>query len=68
VGERVTRRLALPVLLRDRDLLELMDRLRFLMSVRESLESAPDEVERLRRRSRTGLTDMELERERRRRR
>lgn len=68
MGERVTRRLALPVLLRDRDLLELMDRLRFLMSVRESLESAPDEVERLRRRSRTGLTDMELERERRRRR
>ena len=66
MGERVTRRRALPVLLRDRDLLELRDRLRFLISAREPFESAPDEVERLRRR--TGLMDKELDGERRRRR
>lgn len=68
MGERVTRRLALPVLLRERDLLELTDRLRFLMSAREPFESAPDEVERLRRRGRAGLIDIELDGERRRRR
>lgn len=65
----MTRRLPLPALLRDRDLLEPGERLRFLTSVRESTESAPEEVEYLRRRSRTGLMDREdLEGERRRRR
>jgi hypothetical protein len=67
VGERVTRRLALPVLLRDRDLLELTDRLRFLISAREPFESTPDDVERRRRRGGTGLGDKELNKERRRR-
>ena len=57
------RRLALP------DLLELSERLRFLMSAREPWESTSDEGERLRRRSLIGLADREvLEGERRRRR
>lgn len=68
LGERVIRRLALPDLLRDRDLLMLGKRFRFLISVREPFESSPEEVECLRRRARTGLTDRELLRERRRRR
>ena len=46
--------------LRDRDLLELGERLRFLISAREPLESTPDEVESLRRRSLTGLADREV--------
>jgi hypothetical protein len=69
VGERVSRRLALTELVRDRDLLELGKSLRFLISAREPFESAPEDGERLRRRSLTGLADLEVfEGERRRRR
>ena len=62
------RRLARPDLLRDRDLLRLGERFRFLISAREPFESSPEEVECLRLRVRTGLIDRELLGERRRRR
>jgi hypothetical protein len=69
VGERVFRRLALTDLVRERDLLEVGESLRFLISAREPFESAPEDGERLRRRSLTGLADLEVfEGERRRRR
>ena len=67
-GERVTLRLVRPDLLFDLDRLTLGERFRFLMSLREPWESTSEEGERLRLRSRTGLTDRELvERARRRR-
>lgn len=60
MGERVNRRLALPDLLGDLDLLELTERFRFLTSAREPCESASDDGDRLRRLSLTGVTDLEL--------
>lgn len=67
VGDPVIFRLDRPDLLGDLDRLTLTGRLRFLISAREPCESASDE-DCLRRLSLTGLTDIELVRDRRRRR